>query len=142
MHPSPENSSNRSKPLRIFVDGGCKLCAWELRNYLRYDPHHRLEPIDIDAPGFEAEKFGLDRQAVRKYFHVMTPDGKIIAGLDAFIRIWETLDIPFTRVTAGLAKMPPIKLLLRIAYRGFVEVRPYLPRNKAVGCTDDSCKLH
>ncbi len=126
--------------LKIFYDGGCKVCAWEVKKYLAQDTRGVLGTIDINTPEFRAEKYGLDRTSVKKYFHVLTPDNRVIAGVDAFIEIWETLDLPISRKAARIARLTPFHAALRLGYSAFVIVRPYLPRN-AIDCDDGSCKI-
>lgn len=125
--------------LRIFYDGGCKVCAWEVQKYLKMDQNQRLGTIDINAPGFDAQSYGLDRERVQKYFHVLTPAGQVIAGVDAFIEIWKTLDTPAFRLAVRVAKTRPVHALLELGYSGFVLIRPYLPRNPEFDCTDGTC---
>jgi predicted DCC family thiol-disulfide oxidoreductase YuxK len=129
-----------STKLSIFYDGGCKVCAWEVGKYLALDTRSSLAVIDINAPGFRAEDYGLDRNSVRKYFHVLTPDNRVIAGVDAFIEIWSALDRPGSRRAASLARLAPFHLALELGYSVFVRVRPYLPRNP-VACDDGSCEI-
>lgn len=124
--------------LKIFYDGGCKVCAWEVQKYLKLDHQRKLGVIDIDAPGFKAEAYGLDRAAVRKYFHVLTTDERVISGVDAFVEIWKTLDTPVLKRAAKFARLSPVHSLLRLGYEAFVWVRPYLPRNQPA-CDDGSC---
>lgn len=138
---SNENLSQAEPKLRIFYDGGCKVCAWEIKKYLKHDSNGRLGTIDINSHDFQAEKYGLDRESVQKYFHVLTSDGKVIAGVDAFIEIWKTLGTPLSSFAARAAKVTPIHLLLRLGYRGFVEIRPYLPRNENLNCDDGTCVI-
>ncbi|MBC7385339.1 MAG: DUF393 domain-containing protein [Cryobacterium sp.] len=130
---------DQKTPLRILYDGGCRVCAWEVEKYQKADPHGRLLLTDINAPNFDAGRYGLDANQVRKYFHVMTPDGKVIAGVDAFIEIWETLATPFSLRAARLARLSPVHGLMELGYAGFVLVRPFLPRRSGRICDDGSC---
>jgi predicted DCC family thiol-disulfide oxidoreductase YuxK len=129
--------------LQIFFDGGCKICSWEIRKYLARDTQGRLGTIDIHAPGFSAETFGLDRYRVRRYFHVLTEDGRVIAGVDAFIEIWKALDTRLSRGAARIARLLPVHLALRLGYQAFILFRPYLPRNTVpdAQCHDTTCEL-
>ena len=136
-----KNTTQSTTQLQIFFDGGCKVCAWEVKKYLAADTLGRLGTIDINAPEFQAEKYGLDREKVQKYFHVLTSEGKVISGVDAFIEIWKVLDTPLSSLASKLGKRAPIHALLSLGYRGFVSVRPYLPRNKELVCTDGTCTI-
>ncbi len=127
--------------LSIFYDSGCRICAWEVEKYLAADRGGRLAVIDINAPDFRAESYDLDSARVRKYFHVLTPEGKVIAGVDAFIEIWKALGSPLSLAASRWAKIAPIHSALRLGYRLFVEVRPYLPRKSgAPVCDDGTCE--
>lgn len=135
-------SQSPEVPLKIFYDAGCKVCAWEIDQYLKKDKHHKLSKIDINDPKFDASAYHLSANDVKKYFHVLTPEGKVIAGVDAFIEIWKTLDTPISSVAAVWAKKLPFHTLLKIGYFGFIQIRPFLPRNKNIQCDDDSCKIN
>lgn len=128
--------------MKIFFDGGCKVCVWEVKKYLANDKKGVLGTIDINAPDFDASLYGLDANQVRKYFHVLNSEGRVIAGVDAFIEIWRALDSPFSSRAVKLATWAPIHLLLEIGYAGFVVIRPYLPRNRELVCVDGSCDYH
>lgn len=135
-------SGELSKKLSIFYDGGCRVCSWEIQKYMAADRRKKLALIDIHAPNFKAELYGLDAASVRKYFHVLTPEGKVIAGVDAFIEIWNALGTPLSLTASRWARRAPIHFALRIGYRIFVEIRPYLPRRPgSPKCEDESCKL-
>lgn len=133
--------SSPTTQIHVFYDGGCKVCAWEVKKYLEMDRHSRIGTIDINHPDFKAEKYGLDAMRVRRYFHVLTADNRVIAGVEAFIEIWETLDTTGSRLAARFARTLPIRALLEVGYSGFVRIRPYLPRNAAVDCGDGSCAI-
>ncbi len=126
-------------PLKIFYDGGCKVCAWEIQKYIKLDEKQALGTIDINAPGFDATVYGLDRERVQKYFHVLTPDGRVIAGVDAFVEIWKALDTAPFRLAVKVAGNPLVHSILELGYAGFVRIRPYLPRNKEFDCADGTC---
>jgi predicted DCC family thiol-disulfide oxidoreductase YuxK len=135
------DSSLTPSKTKIFYDGGCKVCDWEIKKYLKLDHQNKLTPVDINLPDFDAKKFGLDSQSVQKHLHVLSPSGELKIGVDAFIEIWNALDQPAARWASKLAKFTPIHLLLRMGYFGFVHVRPYLPRNhSAPTCETGTCQ--
>lgn len=131
-----------SNKLAIFYDSGCRVCAWEVEKYLAMDRDRRLETIDILSPEFRAGDFGLDPARVRKLFHVRTPDGRVIAGVDAFIEIWKTLGSRWSTRASRWAKIAPVHAALELGYRVFVEIRPFLPRRPgAPDCHGGSCEI-
>jgi predicted DCC family thiol-disulfide oxidoreductase YuxK len=127
--------------IHVFYDGGCKVCAWEIRKYLAMDQNSRIGTIDIHHPDFKAAKYGLDAARVRRYFHVLDADKKVLAGVPAFIAIWETLDTPWSRRAVKAARLLPIRAALEVGYACFIRLRPYLPRNAPVGCDDGACEI-
>ncbi len=121
--------------LKIYFDGACYLCSKEVESYLKKDRHNRLEAIDISGPGFDPEADGIDPERANKYFHVKTPDGELLEGVQAFAAIWDALAMfkPLSR----FSKTAFGKLTMGPSYKVFAEVRPYLPKRK--GC--ETCKV-
>ena len=113
---------NRTK---IFVDGNCVVCDFEISHYKRIAPDH-FEILDISDPSFDASSHGLTTEAVNKHLHVQTPAGEILKSVDAFSHIWN--QIPRYRFAHKAVNLPIIKTLARVGYAGFVEVRPWLPK--------------
>ncbi|MBL7714065.1 MAG: DUF393 domain-containing protein [Bdellovibrionales bacterium] len=135
-----------AQKLSVFFDGGCRVCSWEVQKYLDLDQKlnqpPKLIPVDISRPEFAAKDLGLDPLQVQKYFHVMTADGKVIVGVDAFIEIWRTLGSPVSSIAARLAKMGWVHAALRLGYQIFVQIRPFLPRKKGEPvCDDGTCSI-
>lgn len=123
--------------LTVYYDGACHLCSREIEHYRKKDPAHRLQLIDISAPGFAAATEGLDPVAVRRELHVRRPDGQLAVGLPAFVAIWEAL--PGFGGLAQVAQLPLLNPLLRGGYQIFAALRPHLPRRRRADCADGSC---
>lgn len=111
---------------KIFFDGSCIVCDVGVAHYKRLAPE-KFEMIDISAADFEAEKFGLDKKAAQHHMHALTPEGKIVAGVDAFVHIWSL--IPSYRLAAWLIQIPVIYFFAKIFYRFFARYRHWLPKN-------------
>lgn len=124
--------------LTVFFDGACPLCSREIAHYRRRDREGRLRLVDIAAPSFDAAAEGVDGEQVKRSLHVRRPDGTLITGLDSFIAIWDALGL---HTAARLARLPGVHLVLRAGYRVFAAVRPYLPRRRDAGCSNDRCAV-
>ncbi|MFO0573087.1 MAG: DUF393 domain-containing protein [Polyangia bacterium] len=124
--------------LTVFFDGACPICSREIAHYRRRDSEGRLRLVDIAAPSFDAAAEGVDGEQVKRSLHVRRRDGQLITGLDSFIAIWDALGL---HTAARLARLPGVNLLLRAGYRVFAAVRPYLPRRRDAGCSDDRCAV-
>lgn len=121
----------------ILYDGKCHLCYKEVQMYLKQDKDDKLHVIDISSKNFDAEKFGLSNDMVQKHLHVLTPQGEVAVGIDAFVAIWKVL--PYWKNLAPIADFSPLKLILSLSYKGFAEIRPYLPKRKN-HCPDGECE--
>ena len=112
----------------VFYDGQCPLCAAEIGMYRGQDKLGALTLIDASAPQATLPP-GLTRQVAMARFHVLTGDGRLLSGAEAFVAVWQTL--PNWRWLAGLSRLPGMLWVMEAAYRLFLPVRPYL--SKAFG---------
>ena len=132
-----QSELNQSEALQVFYDGSCPLCSREIMTYRCYDTERRLELIDITGEGFQAKDYGLDPKAVHQVFHVRTPAGEVIAGVEGFRQIWWRL--PKWQWLAKLTKPRPIRAVMRLGYALFAKLRPFLPRRQ--GCDTGTCQV-
>lgn len=116
---------------KVYYDGLCLLCSKEIEHYRNQTGSDSIDFIDITDPRFDAKEEGLDPFLVHKVMHVKTPSGELKTEVDAFIAIWQQL--PRYHKVAQLAQIKSIRRVLNLGYKGFVIVRPYLPR-KSQGC--------
>jgi predicted DCC family thiol-disulfide oxidoreductase YuxK len=112
---------------KIFFDGNCIVCDTEVAHYKRIAPN-LFEMFDISSPSFDAKQFGLTVEAVNKNMHVLTPEGEIKIGVDAFAHIWSRIDK--YKFASKLIQMPVVKSLAKVGYRVFAEIRFLLPKKK------------
>lgn len=112
---------------KIFVDGNCIVCDFEIAHYKRIAPE-LFEIIDISSPDFNAQTYGLEVNAVNKHMHVLDPEGNLHIGVDAFAHIWSR--IKKYRIASQLIKNPLINPLAKVGYCLFATIRPYLPKKK------------
>lgn len=110
---------------KIFVDGSCYVCDFEISHYRRMAPE-LFEIVDISDPAFNAAQFGLTKDAVNHSMHVMSPQGEVQVGVAAFQQIWSQLDQ--YRWAAKVIGLPVVNPLARMGYRLFASVRPWLPK--------------
>lgn len=110
---------------KIFVDGNCIVCDFEISHYKRIAPE-LFDIVDISDPSFDAEAHGLTTEAVNKHLHVQTPDGEVLKGVDAFAHIWSR--IPRYQFARKLVSLPGANALAKAGYAAFAEIRPWLPK--------------
>ncbi len=119
--------------LEIYYDGLCRLCSAEIEHYRGCKHKGNLLFTDITKPSFRAEAAGLDPKKVHVHLHARSSDGTLFLGVDAFIEIWKR--IPEYQWAAKIAKITPVRLILKMGYAGFVRIRPLLPKKKQQ-CSD------
>ena len=111
-------------PLTVFYDGGCPICSVEIAQYQRLTP---LKPIAwMDVSSDSCPVGGLDRAALLARFHVRMPDGRVVNGGRAFLKLWQAL--PGWRYLGALDAIPGMGWMADLAYTGFLNARPYLQR--------------
>jgi predicted DCC family thiol-disulfide oxidoreductase YuxK len=110
---------------KILYDGNCIVCDVEIAHYKRLAPEV-FELLDISSAQFRAQDLGLTKEAVDKHMHVMTPEGDILKGVDAFVHIWSRLK--GYRVLCPIVKAPGIYQGAKIGYEIFARYRKYLPK--------------
>jgi len=117
---------------KILFDGNCIVCDTEISHYKRVAPEI-FEMIDISSADFDARRFGLTSAAVQKHMHVLTPDGQVLKGVDAFSHIWMRMER--YRWAAKFVALPGVNGLARIGYEIFARYRHLLPKKKPVVAT-------
>lgn len=112
---------------KIFLDGNCIVCDLEIAHYKRIAPA-KFDLVDISALDFDAKIYGLKQKDVNLNLHVLTPEGKIEIGLNAFAHIWG--QVPKYQWASKLIKFPVINTLANMAYKLFTRIRPWLPKKR------------
>ncbi len=86
----------------MFYDGGCPLCRREVAHYQRLDTAQRIRWINIDSEPEVLDTFRIAHPEAMGRLHVLTPDGKIVTGAQAFATVWAAL--PYYRGLGYLVK--------------------------------------
>jgi hypothetical protein len=69
---------------------------------------------------------GVTHHRAMERFHVRASDGRVLSGAAAFVEVWARL--PGWRWAARAASLPGMMVLLELAYRMFLPVRPFISR--------------
>lgn len=114
-------------PITIFYDHACDICRGLMRDYKRQDTKNRLQLIDISAPDFKAEQYGLDPSLVSLYLYAKDSRGQIVRGTDSFIWTWQALGKNFSAAVLG---WPIIRVFAQPLYRVFSRYRYLFNKQK------------
>jgi len=128
-------------PLLIFYDGSCSVCASEIEYYGGLNHEGRLLMVDISAPDFDPEAYGITLAEFMYQLYAIDQAGNVYCGVEAFWAIWQAF--PASTLFGFMGKtirLPGINLIARICYKGFARIRRYLPKRKA-DCSTGSCRI-
>lgn len=105
--------------LTLLYDAACPICAWEKRHLKQCDIHGRLEFIDIHAPDFDPNKYGVTHEALMGRLHGITEDGRIIKGVETLLASYRAVN--WWWIYLPLASVP--RLVADSAYAWFADHR-------------------
>lgn len=121
---------------KVYYDGKCRVCSHEIEFYRKKPGASEIDWIDISLPGFNAQLEEVNPLEVLRVFHVRDESGQLVKGVDGFIEIWKRL--PDLKAWVKASQLPGARALMRMGYRIFVRIRPFLPRKKD-DCSDGYC---
>ena len=109
-------TGTKNPKIQIFYNGSCSICAPEIQMYKKLVnrkkgvKHSQLDFVDISVS--EAEEF--PQEDMLKRLHAKLPNGEIISGVPAFIKLWR--QVPGFKGLAFLINLPFIKHISIIVY--------------------------
>ena len=119
--------------VEVFYDGECPLCVREIKMLRRMDRKNRIIFTDIATPSFEAEAVGKDMDTLMAEIHARLPNGKLIAGVEVFRRLYAAVGLSSL---VSLTRLPVISHGLEFGYRIFARNRlRFTGRCKAEVCS-------
>lgn len=135
MPPRPEF------PLRVFFDGSCIVCATEMAVYMKKNHEGRLVFVDVSAPDFQPEGYGISLSDFMYQMHAIDRRKAVYRGPEAFWAIWQAFpSSTWYGFLGALVTLPGLNVLARLAYRGFARLRKYLPKRQDA-CDTGVCKI-
>ncbi len=117
----------KKETLKVLYDGECPMCRIEIehiRQLANKNPDSGLCFIDITSHSAEAEAYSSDKKVLLERFHVEYMDGTRVDGAKAFVTMWDRL--PGWHWLAKFSKFPGLLVLMELAYKGFLKIRPSL----------------
>ena len=128
-------------PLRVFFDGSCSVCARGIQIYRARDSDGKLRCIDISAPDFEPEQYGIAMEDFMDRLHAIDERGTVYRGVESFWAIWQAFPSSTVFGLLGtIISLPLVNPIARVCYRGFARIRSYLPK-RTTTCTSGVCGI-
>ena len=124
--------------LTVLYDGNCPVCVKEMTWLAQRDTARHLGFIDIAAPGFDPGRFGTTRAALDAELHAVTPDGRLLIGIDGIIPLYQAVGEGWRVWPLTLRFSQPF---WRLAYRWFARNRYAISRLLGVRCPDGVCGI-
>lgn len=121
--------------MTIYYDGSCRLCCGQRDRWLRHDPdQHRLVHVDVTDPAFDPASIGTTRESLLASIHAGTPDGQLLAGMEAVRCAYAALGKGWWLAPTG---WPVIRPIADAIYRQLARHRYRFGRT---GCDGDTCR--
>ena len=129
-------------PLTLYFDGGCPLCAREIKILSTRATPNRLRFVDISGEAFDAKSVEFTRTQMESSLHARFDDGTWVTGLDATLWSWRAAGLGLWAAPLSWRVTRPI---LNVGYRFFCRWRPHLAwlphPDGSARCRADSCPI-
>ncbi len=121
--------------IRLLYDGHCPLCKREAKLLRRRVRHGEVLLEDYTAPDFDADRYGVEREALDKRIHGVLPNGQIVTGVEAFRVAYRALGWGWLIAPTG---WPVLRWVFDGLYAVFAKIRPRLQGRCQPG---DACAI-
>ena len=125
--------------MTVLFDGDCRFCTQSAHTLRRRFGPERIALRNFQEPGALDATPGVTHEAAMKKMHVVTADGRIYAGAEAFARI--AASVPYVGWVAFVYYVPLLRQLANLAYALVARYR-YRLFGRTGACTDGTCHLH
>lgn len=115
-------------PLTLFYDAACPVCSLEMDHLRARNRDGRLVFIDISAPGFDAERYGVRADDMDAEIHGLAADGTMFRGMEVLRLAYDAAGLGWVLRATGWA---PLRALFDAGYRVFARHRRGISRAAA-----------
>lgn len=100
----------------VLYNDECPICSFEIEHYRRLCSKRGIniefEKISLGGKVLQASR--LTAEDAKKRLHLLTADGKLLVGVEAFLALWT--EMPGYRVVGRLISTPGIYHLASLLY--------------------------
>jgi predicted DCC family thiol-disulfide oxidoreductase YuxK len=112
-------------PLTLFYDAACPVCSLEMDHLRARSRDGRLVFVDISAPGFDAEHYGVSTADMDAEIHGLAADGSMLRGVEVLRLAYDAAGLGWVLRPTGWA---PLRPLFDADYRVFARHRRGISR--------------
>ncbi|MCB1889752.1 MAG: DUF393 domain-containing protein [Rhodocyclaceae bacterium] len=112
-------------PITLFHDGNCPICRLDVANLRSRDAAGRLAFIDIAAPAFNPDQYGMTQAAFAEQIRAQLPDGTWITGMEVFRRAYRAVGLGWV---IAATEWGPLRAPADTLYRLFARHRPAISK--------------
>ncbi len=99
---------------QVLYNADCPICSFEIDHYRSYAARNGLDIAFDDLNGEGIARWGLDRDTAARRLYVLTSEGALLSGIDAFRALWQ--EMPRYRWLAWLTGLPGLYRLSDVTY--------------------------
>jgi predicted DCC family thiol-disulfide oxidoreductase YuxK/uncharacterized protein YbjT (DUF2867 family) len=122
--------------LVLLYDGGCPVCALEMRKLRQRDAHKRLAFVDITTADFNPARYGATLADMMARMHAVRSDGALLTGMDAIRAVYSAIGFGWLLAPT---RWPIVRPLADRGYAWFARNRMRLSRWVGLQC-DGACR--
>lgn len=93
--------------------------------YQQLEADQPIQWLDVSCLT-QSTHLGKDKSVLMQRFHVLTAEGELLSGAQAFVHMWQLL--PRWRYLAFISRIPGVLAMMELCYRMFLGLRPRLQK--------------
>lgn len=136
--PGGERGRVAAEPFTLLYDRECPFCRLEVEWLMRRDQKGLLSAIDIQAPEFDAARYGLTKARVHARLHGIDANGRVVEGMAAIRAAWRAAGVSWGMAWTG---WPLVRQVCDLGYLVFARYRVPLGRLFGRRCAADRCSV-
>jgi predicted DCC family thiol-disulfide oxidoreductase YuxK len=112
----PTTTPTTTSCVTTLYNGACPVCRTEIHHYRRIDQRRGGDLVfaDIVADPAAAAALGVDPEDLKRRLHVLDREGRLHAGVDAFLVLWR--ELPGYRWLGRVVGLPGVRTAAALVY--------------------------
>jgi predicted DCC family thiol-disulfide oxidoreductase YuxK len=95
-------------PLTLLYEEACPLCKLEIDNLKARNADGKLRFVDVSAPGFDPEAWGVPLADMLEAIHAVKDDGSIVRGVEVFRLAYGAVGLGWITRPTGWPLLKPL----------------------------------